>query len=292
MLPGRGAGSWLGAPLLPWRVQCPVRVCAALAAGLGGRGWRQVLCLLRCPSPAPRSPRCVWRVVPSGGPVPSAAGTPFLAVCAFRGLCPVALLVFPVCPLRVCALVLSRRPRPFSLPGSVCHAHLAWLRCRAPVEPFHAVRAPPRVLPRSVRCLACLGGGVAPSRSPFAWHGVVCPLLNRPARPGRSGAGGGGGGGGLCAVLPKGVAGGPRGVGGRSTLVRPSAFPGRPPKRVLLASLSSWRAWPPYCSDSCSRVDPGCGPCGALVCWHGSACLARSLWERAGGGVGAHGVLP
>ena len=50
-----------------------------------------------------------------------------------------------------------------------------------------------------MRCLACLGGGgVARSRSPLAWHGVVCPLTGGPARPGRSGAGGGGGGGAAC----------------------------------------------------------------------------------------------
>ena len=37
-MPSRGAGAWRSAPLLPWRVQCPGRVCAALAAGSGGLG--------------------------------------------------------------------------------------------------------------------------------------------------------------------------------------------------------------------------------------------------------------
>ena len=32
-LPSSGAGAWHGAPLLPWWLQCPVRLCAALAAG-------------------------------------------------------------------------------------------------------------------------------------------------------------------------------------------------------------------------------------------------------------------
>ena len=37
-LPSLGVGAWRCAPLLPWRVQCPVCVCAALAAGSGGFG--------------------------------------------------------------------------------------------------------------------------------------------------------------------------------------------------------------------------------------------------------------
>ena len=37
-LPSLGAGAWRCAPLLPWRVQCPVCACAALAAGSGGFG--------------------------------------------------------------------------------------------------------------------------------------------------------------------------------------------------------------------------------------------------------------
>ena len=148
-LPSRGACGWLDAPLLPCRVQCPVRVCAALVAGLGGLGRCRVLGLSRSPPPAPPSPRCVWRVVPSGCPLASPAGTPFHAVCALRGLGWVALLVFPACPLRVCALALSRRPRPSSLPGSVWRAHLAWFWCRAQGGLFHAVCALPRFLPRS-----------------------------------------------------------------------------------------------------------------------------------------------
>ena len=119
-LPRLGVGAWRSAPLLPWRVQCPVRVCAALAAGSGGSGRYLVLCLSRFPLPAPRVQRCVWRAVLSGCPVPSLAGTPFHAVCAFRELSPVALLVVPACPLRVCALALPRRPLPPPLGGVAC----------------------------------------------------------------------------------------------------------------------------------------------------------------------------
>ena len=149
-LPSRGAGAWRGAPLLPWRVQCPGRVCAALAAGSGGSGRYLVLCLPRFPTSAQRVLRCVWRAVPSGCLLPSLAGTPFQAVCAFRGLGPVVLLVFPACPLCVCALPLPRcPPPPPPLPWLVWRAHLARSRCWALVGPFHAARVPPRVLPRS-----------------------------------------------------------------------------------------------------------------------------------------------
>ena len=69
-LPSLEVGAWRSAPLLPWRVQCPVRVCAALTAGSGGSGRYLVLCLSRFPHPAPRVPRCVWRAVMSGCPLP------------------------------------------------------------------------------------------------------------------------------------------------------------------------------------------------------------------------------
>ena len=100
---------WLVASGTPlgWRVQCPVRVYAALAAGSGGSGRYLVLCLSRFPLPAPRVPRCVWRAVPSACPLPSLAGTPFHVVCAFRELGPVALLVVPACPF---AYVCVRAP--------------------------------------------------------------------------------------------------------------------------------------------------------------------------------------
>ena len=169
-LPSLGVGAWRCAPLLPWRVQCPVCVCAALAAGPGGSGRYLVLCLSRFPLPAPRVPRCVWRAVPSGCPLPSLAGMPFHAVCAFRALGPVALLVVPACPFRVCALTLSRRPLPPA--WVVWRVHLAWSRHWALVGPFHVVPAPPRVLPRSLALSGVPWGGAVRFRFPPTWLGV------------------------------------------------------------------------------------------------------------------------
>ena len=173
-LPSLGVGAWRSAPLLPWRVQCLVRVCAALAAGSGGSGRCLVLCLPRFPLPAPRVPRCVWRAVPSGCPLSSLAGTPFHAVCAFRELGPVALLVVPACPWCVCALALSRCPLP-PPPWVVWRAHLAWSRRWALVGPFHAVRAPPRVLPRSLAPSGVPRGGRPGPGSPLPGLGLCAP---------------------------------------------------------------------------------------------------------------------
>ena len=119
-LPCLWVRAWRSARLLPWRVQCPVRVCAALAAVFGASGRYLVLCLSRFPLPAPRVPRCVWRAVLSGCPLPSLAGRPVHAVCAFCELGPVALLVVPALPLCVCALALPRRPLPPPLGGLAC----------------------------------------------------------------------------------------------------------------------------------------------------------------------------
>ena len=80
----------------------------------GGVGANAGLCVFPVPPPphAPRFPGCVWRVVPFTCPLSSLAGTPVHAVCAFRGFSPVALLVFPACPLCVRVLALPLRPRP------------------------------------------------------------------------------------------------------------------------------------------------------------------------------------
>ena len=152
------------------------------------------------------------------------------------------------------------------------------------------------------------GGGVAPWISTSSSGGAACGPLSRPpfvagasppgvrvqprlwgspgrrARPAASGsAWRGGGRGGLCAALPGGVAGGPSGAGGCSASVRPSAFPPRATKRAL----RSWRAWPPYCSGSCSCAAPGRRPCVVLVRWRGFARLSRPPREQVVGGVGA-----
>ena len=166
-LPSLGVGAWRSAPLLPWRMQCPVRVCAALAASSGGSGRYLVLCLSRFPHPAPRVPRCVWRAVPSGCPLPSLAGTPLHAVCAFRELGPVALLVVPACSLRVCALALTRRPLPPPLGGVACAPRA--------VPALGAGRAFPRgpcpsACPAPVPCSVWRAwGGAVRSRFPPTW---------------------------------------------------------------------------------------------------------------------------
>ena len=76
------------------------------------------------PSLPPRSSHCMWRVVPSGCPVSSPAGTTFHAVCAFRGLGSVALQVRAACRLRVCVLALPRRLRPLPPPPGRCGARI------------------------------------------------------------------------------------------------------------------------------------------------------------------------
>ena len=177
-LPSLGVGAWRCAPLLPWRVQCPVCVWAALAAGSGGSGRYLVLCLSRFPLPAPRVPRCVRRVVPSGCPLPSLAVTPFHAVCAFRALGPVALLVVPACPFRVCGLALSRRPLTPPLGGVACAPRV--------VPALGAGRAVPRGLcpsacPAPVPCSVWRAWeGAVQSRFPPTWLGVVGVAAGRP----------------------------------------------------------------------------------------------------------------
>ena len=172
-LPSLGVGPWRSAPLLPWRVQCPVRVCAALAAGSGGSGPYLVLCLSCFPLAAPRVPRCVWRAVPSGCPLPSLAGTQFHAVCAFRELGPVALLVVPTCPLRVCALALPGRLLPPFLGGVACAP-----RAVPALDAGRAVqRGPcPSACPAPVPCSVWRAWrGAVRSRFPPTWLEAVRP---------------------------------------------------------------------------------------------------------------------
>ena len=223
-LPSLGAGAWRGAPLLPWRVQCPGCVCAALAASSGGLGRCRVLCLPPFPLPAPHFLRCVWRAVPSACSLSSLAGTPFHAVCAFRGLGPVALLVFPACPLCVCALALPRRLRP---PPPLPLVGVA----RAPraVPVLGAGRAVPRgpcpsVCPAPVPCpvqFVFWGvGGLVPFPLYLAW-GRVFPVGWVCASGAFLRRGVGWGGGSLCAFLPDCAAGAGQ-WGGGSPCLSPS----------------------------------------------------------------------
>ena len=263
-LPSLGVGAWRCAPLLPWRVQCPVCVCAALAAGSGGSGRYLVLCLSRFPLPAPRVPRCVWRAVPSGCPLPSLAGTPFHAVCAFRALRPVALLVVPMCPFSVCALALPRRPLPPPLGGVACAPRV--------VPALGAGRAVPRgpcpsACPAPVPCSVwrALGGAVR-SRFPPTWLGVVGVAVGRPR--------------GGCLLLLRGASG-----------VRRSPSPDCPPTgravgvrdpRVVGAGV---RVLGPF------SVPSACTPCGGCAPRGGS--VAFVCRGAAGGGpVGQRVALP
>ena len=170
----------------------------------------------RFPLPAPWVPRWVWRAVPSGCPLSSLAGTPFHAVCAFRELGPVALLVVPACPWCVCALALPRclLPPPPPLGGVACAPRV--------VPALGTGRAVPRgpcpsACPAWVPCSVwrSWGGGAARSRFSPTWLGVVRPSCGGSASPGRScaGAWGGGGGGGPCAAPPLVLPGGPVGRG-------------------------------------------------------------------------------
>ena len=164
-------------------MQCPGCVCAALAADLRGRVWcRYSLVPLGSSLPS-RPSRCLWRVVPSGCPFPLPAGTPFHAVCAFRGLGRVALWVRAACPSAVAPLVLPRCTPP-PPPGLVWRAHYARSWCRALVSPFQAVRAPWRFLSRSSAprslvgrawpgpCAPLPGSGLSPRRRACASQGV------------------------------------------------------------------------------------------------------------------------
>ena len=277
-LPSLGVGAWRCAPLLPWRVQCPVCVCAALAAGSGGSGRYLVLCLSRFPLPAPRVPRCVWRAVQSGSPLPSLAGTPFHAVCAFRALGPVALLVIPACPFRVCALALPRRPPPPPLGGVACAPRV--------VPTLGAGRAVPRGLcpsacPAPVPCSVWRAwGGAVRSRFPPTWLGVVGVAVGRPR--------------GGCLLLLRGASG-----------VRRSPSPDCPPTgravgvrdpRVVGAGV---RVWGPFSVPSAGTPCGGCAPRGgsvAFVCrgagWGGGACAVPPVRAARGGPVKRGVALP
>ena len=219
-----------------------------------------MLCLSRFPLPAPRVPRCVWRAVPSGFPLPSLAGTPLHAVCAFRALGPVALLVVPACRLRVCALALPRRPLPPLLAGVACAP------CAVPA--LGAGRAVPRgpcpsACPALVPCSVWRAwGGAVRSRFPPTWLGVVGVAVGRPRR-------------GCCLLL--------RGASG----VRRSPFPDCPPTgravgvrypRVVGAGV---RVWGPF------SVPSACTPLWGLR----AARRVRGV-HVPGGGLGGGGRAP
>ena len=176
-LPSPGAGAWRYAPLLPWQVQCPGRVCAALTAGSGGLGPVPGVVSSLFPPARPAVPAlCVagrsvwvslilarWYAIPCGLCVPRA-----------RSGCPSG---FPrVSFVCVCARAPAASAPPPPLPGLVWRAHLARSRCWALVEPFHSVRAPPRVQPRSRAPFGLLGGGQPGPVSPYLARGCALPV--------------------------------------------------------------------------------------------------------------------
>ena len=173
-LPSLGAGAWRYAPLLPWRVQCPGRVCAALAAGSGGWGPVPGVVSSLFPPARPAFPAlCVagrpvwvslilarWYAIPCG-----------LCVRRARSDCPSG---FPrVSFVCVCARTLAASAPPPPLPGLVWRAHLARSRCWALVGQFQSVRAPPRVLPRSRAPFGLLWEGGGRSRFPLPGSGAA-----------------------------------------------------------------------------------------------------------------------
>ena len=254
----------------------PLFVCVRRSRPVwGGRAgaWCRVLPVF--PLPAPRVPRRVWRAASSGCPLPSLAGTPFHAVCAFRGLGPVALLVLPACPLCVCALVLPRRPRsPPPPPAGVARALRA-------VPVLGAGRAVP-LGPCPIRA-SCPGpvlfvllffslsvpfrAGAARSCFPPTWLGAVRPQWGGPLSFAVSaGAGGWGveagpapaslpgaavlpGGGGITATASGGgagrcphglqVGGGGGGIGGDRAVAPPLPLCGGRPAALCSAPLLS-----------------------------------------------------
>ena len=176
-LPSLGVGAWRCAPLLPWRVQCPVSVCAALAAGSGGFGPVPGVVFPLLPPSRPAYPAlrvagrpirvslilARWYAIPCGLCVPRA-----------RSGCPSG-------GPRVSFSCVCARALAVSAPRWVVwRAHLAWSRHWALVGPFHVVRAPPRVLPRSRAPSGVLGGGRSGPGSPLLGLGLRGRRLGVP----------------------------------------------------------------------------------------------------------------
>ena len=286
-LPSRGAGASRGAPLLPWRPQCPGPVCAALAAASGGLGPVPGVV-----SPFPPHVSCAV----CGGPSCLGVSYPRSLVRhstrSVRSAGSVRLL-FWYSPRVLCVYVRSRsrgvHAPPPPLPGFVWRVHLARSRCWALVGPFQAVRAPPRVLPRSRAQFVLLGGGGGPVPFPLylAW-GCAFPMgwVCVSGAFGRRGVGGGGVG--LRAVLPSGAAGGASGVGVALLRSVPLPFLGRQQSRCLWRRPGKGGRGPHIASVRVRLLSPGavwvaslCAGADSLV--HRSSCGSRRLgaWRRA-----------
>ena len=162
-------------------------------------------------------------------------------------------------------------------PWVVWRAHLAWFRHWALVGPFHVVRAPPRVLFRSLAPSGVLGVGAVRSRFPPTWLGVLGVAAGRPR--------------GGC-LLP---------LRGASGVMR-SPSPDRPPTgwaagardpRVVGAGV---QVWGPCSVPSAGTPCGGCASRGgsvAFMCWGagwGGGGVRRTPVCAAGGGPVRRGV--
>ena len=162
----------------------------------------------------------------------------------------------------------------------VWRAHPARSRHWALVGPFHVVRAPPRVLPRSLAPSCALGGGAVRSRFPPTWLWVVGVAVGPPR--------------GGCLLLLRGASG-----------VRRSPSPDCPPTgravgvrypRVVGAGV---RLWGPFSVPSACTPCGGCAPRGgsvAFVCrgagWGGGGVRRTPRLCGRGGPVGRGVALP
>ena len=253
------SGTPLGcAPLLPWRLQWPVCVCAALAAGSGGSGRYLVLCPSRFPLPAPR----VLHAIPRGLCVPRA-----------RSGCPSG------SPRVSLSCVCARAPAASAPPP------LGGVACAPRVVPaLGAGRAVPRgpcpsACPPPVPCSVWRAwGGAVRSRFPPTWLGVVGVAVGRPR--------------GGCLLLLRGASGVRRSPSpdcpptGRAVGVRDP--------RVVGAGV---RVWGPFSVLSAGTPCGGCTPRGgsvAFVCrgagWGGGGACAVPPGCAAGGGAVGRGV--
>ena len=270
--------------------QCATTALAGAVPGLcvrGARGrfWGARAGTWCCVSPLSPFPPRVSRAVFGG---PSCPGVPYprlLVRHSTRSVRSASSVRLPLwySPRALCVFVRSRsrgvRFPPAPPLGGVAQAPRA-------IPALGAGRAVPRgpcpsACPAPVPCSVWRStGGAARSCSPLPGLGLRVRGVPAP------GAAVWRGGGGLCTAPPICAAGGASGAGDRSALCRPSALPGQATKRVSLASFWSWRAWPPYCSGSCSLAVTERGPCGALARWCGFACSPRFLWEQAAGAGG------
>ena len=144
----RGARGWFGGfgpvpGVVSLSFPPPRPACSALR--VAGRPVRVSLTLAR------------WYAIPRGLCVPRA-----------RSGCPSGSPRVSLSCVCARALAMSAPPPPWV----VWRAHLAWSRHWALVGPFHVVRAPPRVLPRSLAPSGVLGGGRSGPGSPLLGLGL------------------------------------------------------------------------------------------------------------------------